>query len=278
MKKFTPTIIAVGLLSVTLIGCTTITNPDKSKIVKYTGPAEFSFNTESYLCSEFAFDAPQCLQNSNNTVEIQTPKLVLNPEYISEELAYYLQDNSINPGCIDENTLKGDLYEFKQKDIQDYFNNNFTAEISFEIDTLQVERGNSACLSTISNIIYIKKVETNSSSYTSEDYGFTLQFPDTWKNYLTSKRVLELGETGTSNSIDFGLIEQESIFNISIYTNSQWAEIQKDEGPKPTLITSNDELTFSYSTAQDASNENILTRMQEVKGIIATFKLSPQQD
>lgn len=108
-------------------------------------------------------------------------------------------------------------------------------------------------------------------TYTNEKYGFTLQFPDTWEGYVTKETKWIDNKTV---SIEFGLPEQELIFDITIFTPEEWEKISSEEGPKPTKISENDEYVFAYGHAQDAVNDEIVQRMEEIDDIIATFKLT----
>lgn len=109
--------------------------------------------------------------------------------------------------------------------------------------------------------------------YTNSTYGFTFTFPQTWREYTTDDRILDWGLFGTSNSIDFSLSDQDSLFNVSVYTKSQWQKIQSEGGPAPTYLGENDQYVFGYATAQYAANDTMVARMEEVQDIVKTFEL-----
>ena len=118
-----------------------------------------------------------------------------------------------------------------------------------------------------------KKDETADwKTYRNEEYKFSLKFPPSWEGYKTKKRILKWGGFGTSDSIDFGFPVQESLFNISIHAKTQWNNIISGEGPHPTHIAENEKFIFTYATAQDAANNEIVERMKEIKDIISTFR------
>lgn len=109
--------------------------------------------------------------------------------------------------------------------------------------------------------------------YENEEYGFSLKFPEAWKNYTTKKRILSWGDD-TSDSIDFGFLEQDSLFNISVHEKNQWQKIQSEEQPNPTYLGENDRYVFGYAQAQYVRNEIMAERMKEVILIVNTFELN----
>lgn len=112
-------------------------------------------------------------------------------------------------------------------------------------------------------------------TYTNEQYGFTLDLPQTWKGYTTENRILNWGKFGTSNSVDFGFSTQDSLFNISIHPKDQWQRIKDDNGPTPIYLGENEKYIFGFGIAQDAKNDIIMERMREIKSIIKTFTILP---
>jgi len=113
----------------------------------------------------------------------------------------------------------------------------------------------------------------NFIAYKDATYGFSLEFPQSWERYVTAKRELDWGDSGVSDSIDFGLPAQKEIFNISIHTKEQWEEITKTGGPHPIYLAENDQYVFGWASAQDVVNEEIGERFDEVPTIIDTFEL-----
>ncbi len=110
--------------------------------------------------------------------------------------------------------------------------------------------------------------------YSNPQYGFSLTFPQTWKGYIAKNRTLNWGSLGTSDSIDFGFPTQDSLFNVSIHTKSQWQQIKSEKGPTPTYLGENNQYVFGYSVAQYAANDTIIARMKEIQNIIKTFKVT----
>jgi type II secretory pathway pseudopilin PulG len=109
--------------------------------------------------------------------------------------------------------------------------------------------------------------------YSNSQYGFSLTFPQTWKGYTTKNRTLNWGSFGTSDSVDFGFSVQDSLFNVGIYTKSQWQQIKSGEGPTPSYLGENSQYIFGYATGQDAANSTIGARMREIQDIVKTFEV-----
>lgn len=111
--------------------------------------------------------------------------------------------------------------------------------------------------------------------YTNNTYGFSLDFPGTWKGYTAKNRTLDWGVGGTSDSIDFGFLAQDALFNVSVHTKSQWQKIKSGEGPIPTYLGENSQYVFGYTLAQYSANDAMAARINEIKDIIKTFKVVP---
>lgn len=110
--------------------------------------------------------------------------------------------------------------------------------------------------------------------YNHSTYGFSLTFPSTWSAYSSAARSIEWGDPiGSTDSIDFGFAAQDSIFNISIFTPSQWSDLQSLGGPMPSYLGANSQYVFAYDMAQFAANDEMAARRTEVSGITATFRL-----
>jgi len=115
--------------------------------------------------------------------------------------------------------------------------------------------------------------------YTNSKYGFELKFPGEWEGYASGERVIDWGDLGKTDSIDYGFIKEkelESLFNISIHSVSQWKQIQASEGPIPTYLGEYEGIILGWSGSQDASEENRARRSQ-VNEIITSFKWIDQK-
>ncbi len=111
--------------------------------------------------------------------------------------------------------------------------------------------------------------------YKNEKYGFTMKFPGEWQGFEVQERVLEWGDLGFGNSMDFGFTKEgqlESLFNISVHTKDAWKELAASEGPKPTFLGENDEYVLGWSLSQDASDEMMIARRGQASEIISSFE------
>lgn len=109
-------------------------------------------------------------------------------------------------------------------------------------------------------------------SYSNGAYGFSIYFPNKeWFAYTATNRQLDLGELGTAESVDFGLDKADSLFNVAFYTKEQWAAIQAEDGPKPTMLGETDQYVYGYTIAQD--DFGMKKRFAEVPAILKTFTL-----
>lgn len=108
--------------------------------------------------------------------------------------------------------------------------------------------------------------------YRNGQYSFTLDFPAGWEQLQTKNRQVNWGDPGTSDSIDFGLPDQDSLFNIIILSKEQWRNFENYNFPKPTYLGENEQYVFGYGLAHDAANQEIVERMKEVKEIVETFQ------
>ena len=113
--------------------------------------------------------------------------------------------------------------------------------------------------------------EVENSTYENSEYGFILTFPDSWEGYGSAGRILDWGDLGTSDSVDFGF-EEDSFFNISIHSKTQWTQIEASDGPRPQYLGENGNCIFAYSIAQDY-NQQYGQQMDQIPNIIETFAL-----
>lgn len=169
--------------------------------------------------------------------------------------------------------LIGGLVYFSQKMATQ---NKQISDFQNQITQLNTEKNDlqSLVLSLQNQLNNLKPVPPQTLTYTNDQYKFTLNFPATWSGYKVKQRDISWGgATGTSASFDFGFDAQDSIFNISILTHSQWSQLQTQEGPKPTYLGSNPNYVFAYDLSQYAANDTMAARRNEVSNIVSTFKL-----
>jgi hypothetical protein len=136
---------------------------------------------------------------------------------------------------------------------------------------------------TTSPKITVSPSAASSLTYTNSAYGFTLTFPATWKGYKLKEKVftgsvityyINIPTTDSSavasDESDAGYY---SPFAITVYTLAQWGALQAEEGPKDTLITQNDTYAFGWSQANGIPASDFGTKSNDIKTIIASFKL-----
>lgn len=107
--------------------------------------------------------------------------------------------------------------------------------------------------------------------YTNKDYGFTLIFPSSWEGFVVSNRKISWGENGESDSLDFGFADDKKLLNISVLTPTQWMNISKEAGPKPTYLGRNANSVFTISFSGAPKNDS---RAQLIKEISDSFSKS----
>ncbi len=127
------------------------------------------------------------------------------------------------------------------------------------------------------------KSSSSDLTYTNTKYGFTLTFPATWEGYKMKEANIAGAEityyinvpttdknaTGDSTA-DAGFY---SPFAISVYTLSQWNDVEASDGPHDTLITKNSQYAFGWSHA-NGNPPSDFNLDNDTAGIIASFKLS----
>jgi len=166
--------------------------------------------------------------------------------------------------------LGGGIYFSQKISLQD----NQATDLQNKVATLEQDKktlqGETATLQSQLD----KNPQSQNLNYTNDQYGFSLNFPASWDGYKIKQREINWGmPAGTSTSFDFGFDAQDSIFNISVLTLSQWSQIQAQEGPKPTFLGSNSSYVFVYDLSQYAANDAMSARRNEVASVVATFKL-----
>ena len=114
---------------------------------------------------------------------------------------------------------------------------------------------------------------TPQHQYINSKYGFTLTFPDSWKEY----RIKE-----DENSVSVGIKDQDRVFSIRAHTKQEWDKIeyyasQDSTGPnfEPNFGTKIGESTmyiFAYYHAQDYTDA-VHPLLEDRESIIASFQI-----
>ena len=155
---------------------------------------------------------------------------------------------------------------------------NQVRDLQQQIVTLKQETAKTSNVATSApvvqtNDVAVDKADASTTSqkivYKNEKYGFILNFPVDWSNFINQERLLDWGTNGKSNSIDFGFKEDNSLFNISIFTSSQWGKIQAEDGPKPTYLGKNSNYIFGISFSGAPTNDSMMQKEKEINNIFS---------
>lgn len=164
-----------------------------------------------------------------------------------------------------------------------YLDNNQTSD-SGSLLTYKKEKTEtkSAATTTVATTTGVK--------YTNSQFGFNLTMPITWKdygihevrpdnNYEVKTIYIGLPSEKIHPAFESGEFEHNysNLIAISVFTKEQWAALQKEEGPKPTLLKENGTYIFAYSFGNgvpDAKGFTVAQIQADQKTIIASFKLN----
>jgi len=118
----------------------------------------------------------------------------------------------------------------------------------------------------------VEVVEEETIGYENSEYGFSLELPMNWEDYVVTERDLEWVGLDPIPSYDFGFEDYPEIFNVSIYTLEQWEIISNFEGPQPPKLDQTETWVFAGSGGHDAPEE-YLNHLLESSEILDSFKL-----
>lgn len=118
------------------------------------------------------------------------------------------------------------------------------------------------------------KVETVAQKIVYKDIKlkFSVTMPAEWKNYTTKYREINWGIFKT-NSVDIGLPGDDSLFNINVFTDAEWKQLQSEPNMagEATLLAQKGGTVFVGASAQSVQPEN-MDRFKEIGGILKTLK------
>ena len=114
--------------------------------------------------------------------------------------------------------------------------------------------------------------KTENLQYISQEYGFSINFPNQWSGFFGKKRVV-FDDNFAKAIIDIGFAEQNSLFAIIVYSQAQWEKLQEEGGPIMEYLGENEKYVFAYEMAQDTVSEKMYERWLEINEIMQTFKL-----
>jgi hypothetical protein len=119
-------------------------------------------------------------------------------------------------------------------------------------------------------------------TYTNDQYGFTLEFPDAWKGYKAhSAPFVGSAWDGPepSANIQFDLPGPTPVFAVQVWDDDVWQQAQAEAIMIPDVLAERDHLVFtilimiSVPEVRAPSEEEVQSRLAEVQGIIQTFEL-----
>lgn len=111
-----------------------------------------------------------------------------------------------------------------------------------------------------------------SFTYTSERYGFSLDFPATWLDLEVYEDTYYPVNGQEARRVVFGLPDQEIIFFISIHDPEQWEEI-KHLVSVPYELEVYEDAVYAFAVVPSGTNEFIERRIAETPMILDTFTL-----
>ena len=105
-------------------------------------------------------------------------------------------------------------------------------------------------------------------------YGFVLDFPPTWKEWIAVEELINFGFGVKAPVVYFGLPAQSSIFAVSVFTTEQWNKLSKVEPPdgiEGDPVAENNLFRFKYSLGHYAANDEMHQRRGEVTELMKTI-------
>lgn len=100
-----------------------------------------------------------------------------------------------------------------------------------------------------------------------EDMGYSISIPEDWEMSPAQEQTTwSFGTTETT----YYQVDGKDIFAITQFTTGEWASVEANVGPKPTVIKENEEHVWVYDQTQDASG--VEDYVDKVPVIIETFE------
>lgn len=114
--------------------------------------------------------------------------------------------------------------------------------------------------------------------YTNTQYGFQLNFPDSWKGYSVKNLAPEQKEV----RFDFGVPNLDGIFTVFVYTKDQWNKILADNEvfDKGDVLGTTEKNVYVFGQGamfrggDEPEDEKLATAVRAVKEIKSSFKLT----
>ncbi len=127
------------------------------------------------------------------------------------------------------------------------------------------------CNTTPTEVPVVEEPSTETpteNTFVSEDLGFTMTFPATWET--TSALKDTTWAFGTSKTLYVMDKDGVDIFAVTRFTKAQWTDVQKEEGPKPTVIGEEGDFVWAYDQTQDPSS--VQAYVDALPEVLKTFE------
>ncbi len=109
--------------------------------------------------------------------------------------------------------------------------------------------------------------------YINEDYGFRISLPRSWQGYRIDKNKYF---DKSIETLDFGFKEGESLFNIHIFTLSQWKAATRDGADDYMMgrkLAVSSDYVFMWEQATDAPSAETADKYKDLEKIKGSFRL-----
>lgn len=104
-----------------------------------------------------------------------------------------------------------------------------------------------------------------------EDVRFSITYPVDWSQKgVTAEEKDSTWSFGTAKTMYFKTEGGVDIFAVTLFTKDQWATVDTEDGPKPTVIAEKDGLVWAYAQTQDGTGVQDL--LDELPQVLASFQ------
>lgn len=109
------------------------------------------------------------------------------------------------------------------------------------------------------------------TSYTSENLDYSLVLPSDWVGVVTTEKETTWG-FGTAQTEYFTTAEGADLFAVTVFTDEQWASLESEEGPKPTVVVEQDGRVWTVDQTQDPVP--VEAWIAEMPDVLASFTVN----
>ncbi len=137
--------------------------PADATEISYRGSAQFVTETQSYPCADYAYENEACKTDPNGMVSVNSFYVQIPVAEVNAELLSYLKNSTegmarqqgenylVNLGCKFDGGIQGDMYSFSSDLLNSAFEAGTTQMVDFTMSMAQPERGDTGCLSLITD-------------------------------------------------------------------------------------------------------------------------------